>query len=80
VGALKRLPFGLLAKAEYEYVKAKPLGDGFTGVTLQETAFIAKLNDTGTALLYSTYLGGSHLKNSKQFTSPGTQESQWRLR
>jgi hypothetical protein len=32
---LNRLPLGLAAKAEYEYVKAKPLGDGFTGVPLQ---------------------------------------------
>ncbi len=38
------------------------------------TAFVAKLNSTGTALLYSTYLGGSHLKNSNQFTSPGAEE------
>jgi hypothetical protein len=36
VGGLNRLAFGLAAKAEYEYVKAKPLGDGFTGVPLQE--------------------------------------------
>ena len=36
VGGLNRLPFGLAGKAEYEYVKAKPLGDGFTGVPLQE--------------------------------------------
>jgi hypothetical protein len=38
------------------------------------TAFITKLNNTGTALLYSTYLGGSHLKNSQQFTYPRTEE------
>jgi hypothetical protein len=36
VGGINRLPLGLAAKAEYEYVKAKPLGDGFTGVPLQE--------------------------------------------
>jgi hypothetical protein len=36
VGGFNRLPFGLDAKAEYEYVKAKPLGDGFNGLPLQE--------------------------------------------
>jgi hypothetical protein len=36
VGGVNRLPLGLAAKAEYEYVKAKPLGDGFNGVPLQE--------------------------------------------
>lgn len=36
VGSLNTLPMGLSAKAEYEYVKAKPLGDGFNGVPLQE--------------------------------------------
>ncbi len=36
VGGFNRLPLGLAAKAEYEYVKAKPLGDGFTGLPLQE--------------------------------------------
>ena len=36
------------------------------------TSFITKLNSTGTAIIYSTYLGGSHIKNSGQFTVPGT--------
>jgi hypothetical protein len=36
VGTVDRLVYGLQAKGEYEYVKAKPLGDGFTGVPLQE--------------------------------------------
>jgi Carboxypeptidase regulatory-like domain len=36
VGMLNQLAWGLSAQAEYEYVKAKPLGDGFTGVPLQE--------------------------------------------
>ncbi len=34
-----RLPFGLAAKTEFEYVKAKPLGDGFTGRPLRELRF-----------------------------------------
>lgn len=36
VGSLTRLPWGLQARAEYEYVRAKPLGDGFVGVPVQE--------------------------------------------
>lgn len=36
VGSLNQLPWNLGAQAEYEYVKAKPLGDGFTGMPLQE--------------------------------------------
>ncbi|MBE7158755.1 MAG: hypothetical protein INR62_10035, partial [Rhodospirillales bacterium] len=31
-----RLPLGLNAKAEFEYVKAKPLGDGHTGIPVRE--------------------------------------------
>jgi hypothetical protein len=40
VGSLNRLPWNLEAQAEYEYVKAKPLGDGFTGVPLQEIRMV----------------------------------------
>ena len=36
VGSLNRLPFHLRLRAEYEFVKAKPLGDGFTGVPVHE--------------------------------------------
>jgi hypothetical protein len=36
VGGWNRLPFGLNAKSEFGYVKAKPLGDGFTGVPVRE--------------------------------------------
>jgi hypothetical protein len=35
-GGWNRLPFGLNAKGEFGYVKAKPLGDGFTGVPVRE--------------------------------------------
>lgn len=31
-----QLPFHLQARGEFEYVKAKPLGDGFTGVPVRE--------------------------------------------
>ncbi len=36
LGTVDRLPFQLVAKAEYEYVGEKPLGDGFHGVPIQE--------------------------------------------
>jgi Carboxypeptidase regulatory-like domain len=36
LGTLDRLPFGLQGRSEFEYVRAKPLGDGFTGVPVKE--------------------------------------------
>ena len=36
VGSLNRLPWNLRLRGEYEFVKAKPLGDGFTGVPVNE--------------------------------------------
>jgi hypothetical protein len=36
VGGWSRLPFSLDAKGEFGYVKAKSLGDGFTGVPTRE--------------------------------------------
>ncbi len=36
VGSLYRLPLRLQARGEFEYVKPKPLGDGFTGVPVRE--------------------------------------------
>lgn len=36
VGGWNRLPLGLNAKTEFGYVKAKPLGDGFTGAPVRE--------------------------------------------
>ena len=36
VATASRLPFGLHARAEFEYVRAKPLGDGFVGVAVPE--------------------------------------------
>lgn len=36
VATANRLPFHLQAKAEFEYLKAKPLGDGFVGVPVRE--------------------------------------------
>ena len=36
VGSENQLPFHLQARGEFEYVKAKPLGDGFTGAPVRE--------------------------------------------
>jgi hypothetical protein len=36
VGSYRHLPFGLWVRGEFEYVRAKPLGDGFTGVPVTE--------------------------------------------
>ena len=36
VGSLTKLPLRLQVRAEYEYVRAKPLGDGFVGVPVNE--------------------------------------------
>jgi hypothetical protein len=36
VGQWDRLPLGLRARGEFEYVGAKPLGDGFTGTGVRE--------------------------------------------
>ena len=36
VGSYNQLPFHLRARGEFEFVKAKPLGDGFTGVPVTE--------------------------------------------
>jgi len=36
VATANRLPFGLHGRCEFEYVRAKPLGDGFVGVAVPE--------------------------------------------
>jgi hypothetical protein len=36
VGSLNQLPWNLRVRCEYEFVKAKPLGDGFTGKPVNE--------------------------------------------
>jgi hypothetical protein len=36
VGSYNRLPFHLQARGEFEYVRAKPLGDGFVGIPVRE--------------------------------------------
>lgn len=36
VASENNLPFHLQVRGEFEYVKAKPLGDGFTGLPVRE--------------------------------------------
>jgi Carboxypeptidase regulatory-like domain len=36
IGSFNRLPYGFRLRGEYEYVKAKQLGDGFTGIPVTE--------------------------------------------
>jgi hypothetical protein len=36
LGTVEKLPFALRFRGEFEYVGAKPLGDGFTGVPVRE--------------------------------------------
>ena len=36
VASENQLPFHLQVRGEFEYVKAKPLGDGFTGIPVRE--------------------------------------------
>jgi hypothetical protein len=36
LGSINRLPYHLQVRGEFEFVKAKPLGDGFTGVPVTE--------------------------------------------
>ena len=39
LGTLDTLPLHIQARGEFEYVGAKPLGDGFTGVPVKEFRF-----------------------------------------
>jgi hypothetical protein len=64
LGTINRLPFRLQARAEYEEVEAKPLGDGFTGVALKEfrgalvRSFLDRRMDVGiNFLIASGYTG-----------------------
>jgi len=36
VASIDRLPFGVRARGEFEYIRAKPLGDGIVGVPVYE--------------------------------------------
>ena len=42
LGTVDRLPWGMEARGEYEYVGEKPLGDGFRGVPVQEIRLSAQ--------------------------------------
>ena len=64
LGTVNKLPFGLQARAEFEEVGAKPLGDGFVGVPVKEfrgalvRSFIRNRMDLGlNFLIASGYTG-----------------------
>jgi hypothetical protein len=64
LGTLNKLPFGLQARAEYEQVGVKPLGDGFVSVPVREfrgalvRSFLDRRIDIGTNfLIASGYTG-----------------------
>ena len=64
LGTVNKLPFGLQARAEYEQVGAKPLGDGFTAVPVKEfrgallRSFFSRRMDLGVNfLIASGYTG-----------------------
>jgi hypothetical protein len=64
LGTVNRLPLGMQARAEYEEVGRKPLGDGFRGVPVKEfrgavmRSFLANRMDLGVNfLIASGYTG-----------------------
>jgi hypothetical protein len=64
LGSYSRLPFHLQAKGEFEYVRAKPLGDGFVGVPVKEFRgallrpfFNNRMAISGNFLIASGYTG-----------------------
>ncbi|MGA8409378.1 MAG: hypothetical protein WB680_19555, partial [Candidatus Acidiferrales bacterium] len=64
LGSYNRLPFRLQAKGEFEYVRAKPLGDGFAGVPVKEFRgallrpfFDNRMAIAGNFLIASAYTG-----------------------
>jgi hypothetical protein len=66
LGSYNRLPFHLQAKGEFEYVRAKPLGDGFVGVPVKEFRgallrpfFDNRMAIAGNFLVASGYTGQS---------------------
>jgi hypothetical protein len=64
VASENHLPFHLQVRGEFEYVKAKPLGDGFTGVPVREIRGAAlrpflenRMSIGANFLLASSYVG-----------------------
>ena len=58
VGHYERLPLGLRARGEFEFVGCKPLGDGFTGVAVREVrgALLRPFGDGRTSVGVNFYL------------------------
>lgn len=64
VGSINRLPLRLQVRGEFEFVKAKPLGDGFTGVPVTEVRGAAlrtfkddRMSIAGNFLIANGYTG-----------------------
>lgn len=68
LGTLDRLPFHVLARAEYEEVGRKPLGDGFVAVPVREfrgaliRPFANRGLDVGLNFFIATGYGGQTLE------------------
>ena len=68
LGTIDRLPFHLLARAEYEEVGRKPLGDGFVAVPVREfrgaliRPFESKGMDVGLNFFLASGYGGQTLE------------------
>jgi hypothetical protein len=64
LGTINHLPFGLQARAEFEEVGAKPLGDGFTSVPVKEfrgalvRSFLQRRMDLGVNFLIASGFTG----------------------
>jgi hypothetical protein len=80
VGTADRLPLHLRARGEFEYVGAKPLGDGFTGVRVREIrgalqrSFREGRMDLGVNFLLSAGFTGQTLETLALPTDPASFE------
>ena len=62
LGTLDRLPLRLQARSEFEYVGAKPLGKGFTGMAVKEfrLAIFLPFADGRMSLAMNLFLGSGY--------------------
>ncbi|MGO9269896.1 MAG: TonB-dependent receptor [Terriglobia bacterium] len=76
VGHWDRLPLGLRARGEFEYVGRKPLGDGFTGVPVREVrgAMLRSFGEgrmsLGINFLLASGFSGQTLETLALYTDP----------
>jgi hypothetical protein len=62
IGSYNRLPFHLQARGEFEYVRAKPVGDGFVGTPVREIrgALLRTFQDNRMSFGGNFLLGGGY--------------------